>query len=338
MAETAIDTTVAVTDRSAMLTRSDTAQQSAVSLALSSEVKVTTGAEVELLSSIKVANATEIAPASTQTNLAPHAESPTAKPDAKVALSEPSSIAPAEVLVNGQRPQTQPESTPFGNVSKFPAQFASSSVANSSHRLAAAVATPPSAILPLSAQWVSTMGDMVARAQQRQPGKNSVQPDYSVAGIWGQSALASDLQFNALPASTGTLTPNLAAGIADTVAYWAAQGVQNAELKLDGFGEHPVQVHIALNGDQAQIGFRTDQPEIRAILEGANGPLKELLRSEGLTLTGVSVGSSGERSAAQDQGAAGGHRQRSLISPVPTVTVHSVRGVQPTPAGVDIFV
>jgi flagellar hook-length control protein FliK len=91
--------------------------------------------------------------------------------------------------------------------------------------------------------------------------------------------------------------------VASTVSYWAAQGIQNAELKFDGFDE-PVQVSISLNGDEARVVFRTDQPEIRQLLEGASAQLKDMLGGEGLVLSGVSVGSSG-----QNEGGAQGQRE-----------------------------
>ena len=89
--------------------------------------------------------------------------------------------------------------------------------------------------------------------------------------------------------------------VAETVSYWASQGgIQNAELTLDGFGKDPVEVSISLNNDQAQIGFRTDQAEVRQALEGAASQLKDMLSGEGLQLVGVSVGSSGRDSAGGD--------------------------------------
>lgn len=82
--------------------------------------------------------------------------------------------------------------------------------------------------------------------------------------------------------------------LAETVSYWASHGVQTAELTLEGFGEDPVEVSIVLNGDQALIEFRTDQAEVREVLENASDQLKEMLSGEGLQLTGMSVGSSGK--------------------------------------------
>jgi flagellar hook-length control protein FliK len=99
--------------------------------------------------------------------------------------------------------------------------------------------------------------------------------------------------------ATSAVVPE--AGLAETVSYWVTQGVQNAELKLDGFGGDPMEVSISLNGDQAQIEFRTDQVDVRQAIEGATAHLKELLLSEGLQLTGVWVGASGKGNTPGDE-------------------------------------
>ena len=81
--------------------------------------------------------------------------------------------------------------------------------------------------------------------------------------------------------------------VADKVSYWLTQGVQNAELKLDGFGADPVEVSILLKGGEAHVGFRSDQPEVRQMLEGALSQLKDAMEREGVLLSGVTVGGSG---------------------------------------------
>lgn len=95
--------------------------------------------------------------------------------------------------------------------------------------------------------------------------------------------------------------PTFESAVAEKLNYWIAQGVQNAELELDGFGDAPVAVRISMKGDEAHIGFRTDQPEIRRLLEGASAQLKDLLASEGLLLSQVSVGTSGQNGSGQQE-------------------------------------
>jgi flagellar hook-length control protein FliK len=109
----------------------------------------------------------------------------------------------------------------------------------------------------------------------------------------------------------GTAAPALAPEqqVAEQVSYWISQNVQNAELTLDGLGQSPVQVSISVQGNEAQIAFRSDEAATRSLLEGAGSHLKDVLQREGLLLTGVSVGSSGS-SGASGNGAAGGGERR----------------------------
>jgi flagellar hook-length control protein FliK len=81
--------------------------------------------------------------------------------------------------------------------------------------------------------------------------------------------------------------------VAEQVAYWITQDVQNAEIKLDGLGLDPVEVSIRMSGNEAQVSFRTDEIHTRDLLDSASTHLKEMLQSQGIVLSGVSVGTSG---------------------------------------------
>jgi flagellar hook-length control protein FliK len=131
-------------------------------------------------------------------------------------------------------------------------------------------------------------------------------------GAFGQAMAAthrSDAVFEVPPASAVVADT----AVAETVSYWASQGVQTAELTLDGFGDSPVEVSILLNGDQAQIDFRTDQEGVRQVLEAATAQLKELLSSQGLALAGVSVGTSGKGDAGGDRRSRQDTKQVTLV-------------------------
>lgn len=133
---------------------------------------------------------------------------------------------------------------------------------------------------------VRPLGRFGARSGSGQSGSSGFE------GAFGQAMAAtnrSESVFEVPPASA--VVPDTA--VAETVSYWASHGVQTAELMLDGFGDAPVEVSILLNGDQAQIDFRTDQAGVRQVLENAAVQLKDMLSSQGLQLAGVSVGSSG---------------------------------------------
>ena len=146
------------------------------------------------------------------------------------------------------------------------------------------------------------MGDGFVRPADKASTKSSaLSSGYGVDGPWGQNTSLLGSRADAPSAVADSSMPSPETAVADTVSYWVTQGVQNAQLKLDGFGGEPVEVNISLKGDEAHIDFRTDQPEIRQILEGAVAHLKELLTSEGLVLSGVSVGASGQEGAGAQQ-------------------------------------
>ena len=110
--------------------------------------------------------------------------------------------------------------------------------------------------------------------------------------------------------------------VAETVSYWVTHGVQNAELTLDGLGSEPVEVSISLNGDQAQIDFRTNQADVRLVLEAATAQLRDLLLGEGLQLSGVSVGASANRDAQGDSRQQNAQaKQALLVSEQPVATL-----------------
>ena len=113
-----------------------------------------------------------------------------------------------------------------------------------------------------------------------------------VEGIWGQGnpSVGNGAMTYAASAETATVT---AEAVAEQVTYWVNQEVQNAELTLDGVGQEPIEVSISLQGNEANVAFRSDQAATREILEGAVSHLKDMLAHHGLALSGVSVGSSG---------------------------------------------
>lgn len=84
--------------------------------------------------------------------------------------------------------------------------------------------------------------------------------------------------------------------------YWMSGDMKNAEMKLEGFGESPVEVSISVHGNQTHVAFRTDEMQTRLALEDAGATLKDMLSKEGLDLAGVSVGTSGSGgNGAQDR-------------------------------------
>lgn len=87
--------------------------------------------------------------------------------------------------------------------------------------------------------------------------------------------------------------------VQETVRYWVgADSKQQAELTVQDVGGGAVDVTIQMQGKEAQVSFRADGQQARDALQSASGHLEQLLGKEGLTLSGLSVGTS---SAGQDE-------------------------------------
>lgn len=81
--------------------------------------------------------------------------------------------------------------------------------------------------------------------------------------------------------------------VADQVSYWISKDIQSASLQLDGLGTDPVQVQISMQGNEAYVTFNTDELQAREALENAREQLQNMLQSQGITLTGMSIGGQG---------------------------------------------
>ncbi len=131
--------------------------------------------------------------------------------------------------------------------------------------------------------------------------------------------------------------------VADQVAYWVNQKTQNAELTLNRDGQ-PVEVSVSLSGNEAHVTFRSDQAQTRELLDQSMAQLRELLRSEGLVLSGMSVGTSARDGAGAQGGDAGqprgrdGARQAQVLSSAPVGTASLARDGSGPDRTVDIFV
>ena len=136
------------------------------------------------------------------------------------------------------------------------------------------------------------------RASERQTGRSVFVP---LEGVSAGGAATSAYATNAAAgpgAAVGTEAP-FAAGssseVAQKVHYWITRGTQSAELQLDAFGGGAVDVSIVLQGKEALVEFRSDQPEARRMLQDAMPQLKDMLQSEGLRLSSGFVGTSAQQ-------------------------------------------
>ena len=152
------------------------------------------------------------------------------------------------------------------------------------------------------------------------------------------TAAASPASFvNAPPAPMASMD----AYVAEQVAYWISNDIQNAEMKLDGIGEMPVEVSIRMQGNEAHIAFRSDELQARAALENASEHLKDLLQREGLVLSGVSVGTAGAGAGdgnAQERKSRQGARQAGVVSVQPTRADSVATSTRSAGGAVDLFV
>lgn len=127
--------------------------------------------------------------------------------------------------------------------------------------------------------------------------------------------------------------------VAEQVAYWVHQNIQNARMTVKHDGQ-PVEVSVSLTGNEAHVAFGSDEVQTRELLDGSVAQLRDMLRQEGLVLSGVTVGESGRRQG--DEGASSGNpknapRQAQVVVPAVDVQAAGRARVQGDRA-VDIFV
>jgi hypothetical protein len=140
------------------------------------------------------------------------------------------------------------------------------------------------------------MGDATLKQAERSLAKSTVMR-VDTASDGGFGLYPTPFSGGRVDGSVATSAPALLPPevlVAEQVNYWISRDVQNAELKLNGFDGLPVEVSISMHGNEAQVDFRTDQAEIREILQEAEPHLKHMLAKEGLVLSGVSVGTSAQ--------------------------------------------
>ena len=166
--------------------------------------------------------------------------------------------------------------------------------------------------------------------------------DASAPGSVTSSSYAAPLASGATPltGADAPMAPGASSDVAHKVHYWVTRGVQTAELQLDALGGSAVDVSISLQGKEALVEFRSDQPEARRLLQDAMPQLRDMLRAEGLQLAGGFVGSS----AQQKEGDARGESQHRASERMGTVSVSAADAVRTGRAGsgsthaLDVFV
>ena len=125
--------------------------------------------------------------------------------------------------------------------------------------------------------------------------------------------------------------------LADQLRHWASQGVRSAELTV-GTSE-PVQVRIALDGNEAQVQFRAEHAATRDMLAGSVDQLRELLGAQGLVLSGVSVGAHGAHDGRGQPGSEADARAARQPAAQAAAPAEAVAAAPHRPAGaLDLYV
>ena len=127
--------------------------------------------------------------------------------------------------------------------------------------------------------------------------------------------------------------------IAQKLQVWILRGVQTAELQLDAAGGGAVDVSVSVQGNEAYVEFRSDQPEARRLLQDAMPHLKELLRAEGMLLSGGFVGTSARQDQApQGQKSTAQHSAMFQAKPEGAVLALGANPARRSGRAIDVFV
>jgi len=170
------------------------------------------------------------------------------------------------------------------------------------------------------------------------PGQGTSALTHAGVGESGPELSGTDAAFS-LDAAVDPAQAAMEEQLAEQVAFWVNQKTQSAEITLDRDGQ-PVEVTVSLTGTEAHVTFRSDQADTREMLDTTVAQLRDLLQSEGLQLSGVTVGSSGGQGARDGDAPQGDPRQGARHATVQAAGSAStaVRAQQVTDRSVDIFV
>lgn len=260
------------------------------------------------------------------------------------------SALPAALTDQLARP-AQPEAVvPDTIQSALRANAAHARRADMQRQLEAAALTPTALrhdvdeVVANAATWsLDGLGGSVKAQPGGRDAERKAQPGTSGGAVTGPSWLESAAPggTSAAPASfvldAGVAAPETA--VAEQVHYWVTRGVQSAELQLDAFGGGQVDVHVSVTGNEAQVEFRTDQPEARRMLQDAMPQLRQMLEQEGMLLSGGFVGTS----ARQEPGPNGRQPSRApasvkLTPSVPAAGIGQALATRAAGSTLDVFV
>jgi len=162
-------------------------------------------------------------------------------------------------------------------------------------------------------------------------------------GAFGQHGFTPTVQFDGTAVSATVAGQSTGDAVADQVSYWVSQGVQNASLTLDGANAERVEVKISMTGNEAHVEFRSDQAVTREMLAGTAAHLKDLLSSQGVVLSGVTVGHAGADFTSGGQSQQSRPREgqgspRGNVNEVRAVTAATPAAAKAPAGALDLFV
>lgn len=127
----------------------------------------------------------------------------------------------------------------------------------------------------------------------------SAAPAQASPPVWTAEALAALTRLDApapgsAPAAAVTLAPRVGTAgwseaMGQRIVFMAAEGIQQAELKLNPEGLGPLQVVLSIDQGAADVQFRAHDPQVREALQSALPRLQEMLASAGFSLDRVSI-------------------------------------------------
>jgi hypothetical protein len=121
--------------------------------------------------------------------------------------------------------------------------------------------------------------------------------DFSPANEASSSATAAEV-----PQASTLFTSDMAAATLDEltgqIAYWASQGTQKASFSLKNDQDAPLEVSVAIRKGEVDVTFDAVSEEIREALQSAaEGLLKNMLESQGMSLGDVTFSAQGQASS-----------------------------------------
>lgn len=131
--------------------------------------------------------------------------------------------------------------------------------------------------------------------------------------------------------------PEFPQALASQISYLVREGVQQAQLHLNPAEMGPLSVHIALQGQQAQVDFAAASSATRTAIENSLSDLAASLQSAGFTLTGGGVSQHPQQQGAPaSQGLAGQRMNRGDGAPGEAAPVEAARRTTAA-GGVDLY-